>query len=489
MIGVKQIGGGGSSESQDNIDIVKYFSTGTASTSRLVDTVSGILDFMPQLEIGETQSLWLNFLFSDSVTVRYKMINKGKGIYGVGALPIDFTDLHFVSSSGTTAVDLEEIPTTTKYYIDDLGGQTIRNFVNARFLGYEIKDKALGETIFKVGIEPDYVTYWFVGDSGTYGEGLLQSVDSDFELLSIDVDALTTEQVQQMIDETSILKQDKLISGANIKTINGQSILGNGNISISAFPSPNLNFIVPDNQLPNTTFNIFFHGDYFTPAMTVAIAGQTVNSVIYQNSNLVLVNITTGNAEGLFAITLNNGTASYFPSALLVVLGTVYTPKNENIIPLTGGVEVDNDSIIKTTAYGIKSTFFLDYLIPAGQDFRVTGKAFKSPYYINESNNERLDFIELFSQDDLIKYTFMISCYNGGNNNINLYQQSTGGERQFYRDNILGVDFFIQRIGTEISFWINNVKSLVFTDASTVDLKIKMGVYYGDWNVKYIELY
>lgn len=488
MIGVKQNGGGGGSE-QNNIDIVKYFSTGTISTSRMVDTIKEILAFMPQIEIDETQSLWFNFLFSDSVTVRYKMIKKGKGTYGVGATPINFLDLHFISSTGTTVADLEENPTTAKYYIEDLGGQTISEFVNDKFLGYVIKDKEQGETIFKVGIEPDFITYWFVGDSGTYGEGLLQSVDSDFELLSIDVDALTTEQVQQMIDETNILKQDKLVSGANIKTINGQSILGYGNISISAFPSPNLNFIVPDNQLPNTTFNIFFHGDYFTPTMTVAIAGQTVNSVIYQNSNLVLVNITTGNAEGLFAITLNNGTSSYFPSALLVVLGTVYTPKNENIIPLTGGVEVDNDSIIKTTAYGIKSTFFLDYLIPAGQDFRITGKAFKSPYYINESNNERLDFIELFSGEDLKKYTFMISCYNGGNNNINLYQQSTGDERQFYRDNILGVDFFIQRIGSEMSFWINNQKWFVFTDVSTIDLKIKMGVYYGDWNVKYIELY
>ena len=29
------------------------------------------------------------------------------------------------------------------------------------------------------------------------------------------------------------LKQDKLISGSNIKTVNGQSLLGSGNITIS----------------------------------------------------------------------------------------------------------------------------------------------------------------------------------------------------------------------------------------------------------------
>jgi hypothetical protein len=36
-------------------------------------------------------------------------------------------------------------------------------------------------------------------------------------------------------DEIAVsdLKQDKLISGTNIKTINGNSLLGNGDISIS----------------------------------------------------------------------------------------------------------------------------------------------------------------------------------------------------------------------------------------------------------------
>jgi len=184
MIGVKQIGGNGGGSEQDNIDIVRYFSTGTVSTSRLVDTITSILLYQPQFEIDKFQSAWFNFLFSDSVTVRYKMVKKGKGTYGVGATPISFSDLHFISSTGTTVADLEENPTTAKYFIQDLGGLTISEFVNAKFLGYLIKDKEQGETIFKVGIEPDFVTYWFVGDAGIYGEGLLQSQDSDFEMLS-----------------------------------------------------------------------------------------------------------------------------------------------------------------------------------------------------------------------------------------------------------------------------------------------------------------
>lgn len=182
MIGVRQLGGG--SSEQDNIDLVKYFSAGSVSTSRMVDTINGILQFMPRFEIGEKQSVWFNFLFTDSVTVRYKMVNKGKGSYGLDATPILFSDLHFISSTGTTAADLDENPSTAKFYIDDLDGATISEHVNSKFMGYEIKDKALGETIFKVGIEPDIISYWFVGDSGTYGEGLLQCSDSDFEQLS-----------------------------------------------------------------------------------------------------------------------------------------------------------------------------------------------------------------------------------------------------------------------------------------------------------------
>lgn len=56
----------------------------------------------------------------------------------------------------------------------------------------------------------------------------LGEVDTKIDNLSNKVDTIETN-----INSLSINKQDTLISGANIKTINGESILGSGNISIS----------------------------------------------------------------------------------------------------------------------------------------------------------------------------------------------------------------------------------------------------------------
>ena len=44
-------------------------------------------------------------------------------------------------------------------------------------------------------------------------------------------------------------KQDKLVSGINIKTINGQSILGSGNIAITSSGGSGTNFSVSYNEV------------------------------------------------------------------------------------------------------------------------------------------------------------------------------------------------------------------------------------------------
>lgn len=57
------------------------------------------------------------------------------------------------------------------------------------------------------------------------------TIKSNITTLQSDVASLKTDNTQNKTDIAT--KQDKLVSGTNIKTINGESILGSGNITIS----------------------------------------------------------------------------------------------------------------------------------------------------------------------------------------------------------------------------------------------------------------
>ncbi|MFB9079033.1 hypothetical protein ACFFLS_09955 [Flavobacterium procerum] len=282
-------------------------------------------------------------------------------------------------------------------------------------------------------------------------------------------------------------RNDGVIPINKVLSVNSAGKLGL--YTVGLMPAPFLEYIVPDNQLPNTTFNVYLHGSFFTPTMTVSIAGQTVNSVIFKSSSLVLINVTTGIEEGLFSITLNNGTSATFPNAMFVILGTVYTPTSENFKILTGSATLDADGIIRTTGRGIKTTADLDYIIPAGQNFRITGKATKSPIYINDITNQNLDYISLVSVNNAMKFKTMISVYATTNNNLNFYQASTGDSRQGFYNNILNGQWYIERIGTTVTVYCNNVLRLTFTDTSNEDLKINLGINFCDLAVKYIALH
>ena len=63
-------------------------------------------------------------------------------------------------------------------------------------------------------------------------------------------------------------KQDKLVSGTNIKTINGQSILGSGNIEITSSGGSGTNFFVSYNEVNEE----------------LTITSTTENNIIYNES-------------------------------------------------------------------------------------------------------------------------------------------------------------------------------------------------------------
>ena len=73
-------------------------------------------------------------------------------------------------------------------------------------------------------------------------------------------------------------KQDKLVSGTNIKTINGKSILGYGNIEITSFGGSGTNFSVSYNEVNEE----------------LTITTTTENNIIYNEST---ESLTIGGAD------------------------------------------------------------------------------------------------------------------------------------------------------------------------------------------------
>lgn len=94
---------------------------------------------------------------------------------------------------------------------------------------------------------PDNATFIPTKDPGVTIQNSLDNLSSNLEDLSGEVavnathiqelQTLTDEQGNKLdsLDKEMATKQDKLVSGTNIKTINSTSLLGSGNIAISTF--------------------------------------------------------------------------------------------------------------------------------------------------------------------------------------------------------------------------------------------------------------
>lgn len=94
---------------------------------------------------------------------------------------------------------------------------------------------------------PDNATFIPTKDPGVTIQNSLDNLSSNLEDLSGEVainsthiqklNTLTDEQGDKLdsLDEEMDTKQNKLVSGTNIKTINNASLLGSGNIAISTF--------------------------------------------------------------------------------------------------------------------------------------------------------------------------------------------------------------------------------------------------------------
>jgi hypothetical protein len=139
----------------------------------------------------------------------------------------------------------------------------------------------------------------------------LDSVDDSLEV-KISTEDSINDQVDVTLSSSILEKQDKLVSGTNIKTINGNSVLGSGNISISGVANPiTLSSKVGSNLTGNTNQISAF---VLIPAGTI----KTNNSIYIRN----LITKTAGSTTSTARIYINTSN-SLTGATLLGTAGTM----------------------------------------------------------------------------------------------------------------------------------------------------------------------
>ena len=227
------------------------------------------------------------------------------------AIVVDFTDNDKYLNNGT----IEVAPNELMVVIDDSNMATFKKMSNGDTLFGQLIDqiKIQGERVTKDNIIEKFGTIGFSISSGG-GEGAVNSVNGqtgDVVITATSLGAITKADADTLYATKSDLnsKQDTLVSGQNIKTINGQSVIGEGNIEIQQSALP----IASANTLGGVKVGA---GLSINPESGVlsATGGGTADSVEWDNvlsKPEDIVNITERLASKLDTATYNSEKSSF----------------------------------------------------------------------------------------------------------------------------------------------------------------------------------
>lgn len=227
------------------------------------------------------------------------------------AIVVDFTDNDKYLNNGT----IEVAPNELMVVIDDSNMATFKKMSNGDTLFGQLIDqiKIQGESVTKDNIIEKFGTIGFSISSGG-GEGAVNSVNGqtgDVVITATSLGAITKADADTLYATTTQLnsKQDTLVSGTNIKTINGQSVIGEGNIEIQQSELP----IASANTLGGVKVGA---GLSINPESGVlsATGGGTADSVEWDNvlsKPEDIVNITERLASKLDTATYNSEKSSF----------------------------------------------------------------------------------------------------------------------------------------------------------------------------------
>ena len=214
------------------------------------------------------------------------------------AIVVDFTDNDKYLNNGT----IEVAPNELMVVIDDSNMATFKKMSNGDTLFGQLIDqiKIQGESVTKDNIIEKFGTIGFSISSGGEG-GAVSSVNGqtgDVVITATSLGAITKADADTLYATQLNSKQDTLVSGQNIKTINGQSVIGEGNIEIHQSALP----IASANTLGGVKVGAGLSINPDTGVLS-ATGGGTADSVEWDN---VLVNITERLASKLDTATYNS---------------------------------------------------------------------------------------------------------------------------------------------------------------------------------------
>ncbi len=186
---------------QDNLDIKKNFTLENREHNKTI--ALDIINNLPPYAVNEKQSVWYVgsqrtqiFLGEPGIprnqtvpplnplVVKYKMLNKGKGIYGAGHTQLTVNDIELIYNNEATLNDLESVATTNVISFTLSTGQSISNWLNNQLPAVAIQPQADGYTIFKSALTSSDFSYLWIGEDGNYGVTGLQSEPEDFQLIN-----------------------------------------------------------------------------------------------------------------------------------------------------------------------------------------------------------------------------------------------------------------------------------------------------------------
>lgn len=228
------------------------------------------------------------------------------------AIVVDFTDNDKYLNNGT----IEVAPNELMVVIDDSNMATFKKMSNGDTLFGQLIDqiKIQGEAVTKDNIIEKFGTIGFSISSGGGEGGAVNSVNGqtgDVVITATSLGAITKADADTLYATKSDLnsKQDTLVSGQNIKTINGQSVIGEGNIEIQQSELP----IASANTLGGIKVGA---GLSINPESGVlsATGGGTADSVEWDNvlsKPEDIVNITERLASKLDTATYNSEKSSF----------------------------------------------------------------------------------------------------------------------------------------------------------------------------------
>lgn len=154
------------------------------------------------------------------------------------------------------------------------------------------------------------------------------------------------------------------------------------NNSLSVYPAPSLQNLVPTSLLPSNTASLTINGSFFTPETIVFIENQTVNSITFINQGQLVLSVTTSGVEEEVDITISNGTSVIFSGVLPINFGVVYIPTEPDWEDITGSPDVTMNGIMALTQAGISSSGVWNQVIDFSKDWIVSVTPSNDPFYV-----------------------------------------------------------------------------------------------------------